>query len=84
MKWIDPVQSTDMDIQTVNFLRVKKLLPVLAGMSLVMFGLALAIHDDLSVRIINGTLLGLFMILTLLIYLLICRKRFRNRYTRKS
>lgn len=69
MKWIDPVQSTDMDIQTVNFLRVKKLLPVLAGMSLVMFGLALAIHDDLSVRIINGTLLGLFMILTLLIYL---------------
>lgn len=69
MKWIDPVQPTDMDIQTVNFLRVKKLLPVLAGMSLVMFGLALAIHDDLSVRIINGTLLGLFMILTLLIYL---------------
>ncbi|NCA98543.1 MAG: HD-GYP domain-containing protein [Clostridia bacterium] len=69
MKWINPVQTPDMDIQAVNFQRVKKLLPVLAGMSLIMFGLAFAIHDDLSVRIINSVLLGLFLLLSLVIYL---------------
>lgn len=69
MKWIEPVMTPDRDIQTVNFQRVKKLLPVLAGVSLIMFGLAHAIHDDLSVRIINGLLFGSFMLLSLVIYL---------------